>query len=121
MQVNAVAYRFSAAIFDGSISIYKFLTLPLHSFLDCLCVSKCPNVLCVIKFCLGTFTRRTVISGAHGGLCNLRAIHAQEMPETASLAHELVCKPIEIILGAYLVDFVYYGSHCCVIDGQAAL
>ena len=42
MQVNAVAYRFSAAIFDGSISIYKSFTLQLHSFLDCLCVSKCP-------------------------------------------------------------------------------
>ena len=42
------------------------------------------------------------------------------MPKPASLAHELVCKLIVVILGADVIDFVYVGN-CRVIKSNAAL
>ena len=98
-------------ILDCSISVEMFSSCLVYLFSDGFSVSELISVLCVVKLFLRTFKRRTVIGATHGCSCNLHTIHAQQMPKTAALAHELV-KPIVVVLSADLVDFWNYVCHC---------
>ena len=89
-----------------------FSSCLLYLLSDGFSVSERKSVLRVVKLCLGTFTRRTVIGATHGCSCSLCTIHAQQMPKTAALAHELVSKPIVVVLGADLVEFWDYVCNC---------
>ena len=108
-------------ILDRSIGPEVFSSRLLHLSPDGISGSERIWVLSVSKLCLGTFTRGTVISATHGCCCYLCTVHAQQVPKSAALAHELVCKPIVVVLGADVIDFRDDVSHCWVVQAHAAL
>ena len=95
-----MAHPFFALVLDGAILFQQRRLRHLYLQLDSRNIPQRVQNIGPVQLILGTLTNRAVVGVAHGGCCNLQAVHAEQVPEATTLSYLLVGKAEVLIFGA---------------------
>jgi len=116
-----MAHPFFALVLDGAIRFQQRRLRRLYLQLDSRNIPQRVQNIGPVQLILGTLTNRAVVGVAHGGCCNLQAIHAEQVPEATTLSYLLVGKAEVLIFGAEFIELSNDWVHAAMVQVQAAV
>ena len=116
-----MAHPFFALVLDGAILFQQRRLRRLYLQLDSRNIPQRVQNIGPVQLILGTLTNRAVVGVAHGGCCNLQAVHAEQMPEATTLSYLLVGKAEVLIFGAEFIELSNDWVHAAMVQVQAAV
>ena len=116
-----MAHLFFAVALDGSIRFQQRRLRRLYPRLDCCAIPQRVQKIGPVQLILGTLANRAVVGVAHGGRCNLQAVHAEQMPEATTLSYLLVGKAEVLIFGAECIELSNDWVHAAMVQVQATV
>ena len=116
-----MAHPFFALVLDGAIRFQQRRLRRLYLQLDSRNIPQRVQNIGPVQLILGTLTNRAVVGVAHGGCCNLQAVHAEQMPEATTLSYLLVGKAEVLIFGAEFIELSNDWVHAAMVQVQAAV
>ena len=114
-------HPFFAVVLDGAIRFQQHRLRRLYLRLDNCNVAQWVQKIGPVQLILGTLANRAVVCVAHGGCCNLQAVHAEQVPEATTLSYLLVSKAEVLIFGAEFIDLSNDWVHAAMVQVQAAV
>ena len=116
-----MAHPFFALVLDGAIRFQQRRLRRLYLQLDSRNIPQRVQNIGPVQLILGTLTNMAVVGVAHGGCCNLQAVHAEQMPEATTLSYLLVGKAEVLIFGAEFIELSNDWVHAAMVQVQAAV
>ena len=120
---HSMAHPFFAVVLDGSIRFQQCHLRRLYPRLDDCAFPQRVQKIGPVQLILGTLANRAVVCVAHGGCCNLQAVHAEQVPEATTLSYLLVGKAEVLIFGAEFIELSNDRDwvHAAMVQVQAAV